>query len=230
MVVLSFVLTLTIKVNIDLGITRGEQMESIFNKETTLDLQAFRDKLNDSKLVGYIQFTYNTLNCHLNISSLFIKENERGKGYGLFLMIFYLCAFLKNVENSYYLKTISLDDDSNFTGTKKSIYYLFGFRITDEPTMTTPFFLSRSQQNKRKKKEDEEQSIHLNNIIEYYNFLLDKFNHKLSLINDNFCFELSNIHEDNFIIKQLSISDCMNKAEIPGPETRGRKRQKTNLL
>ena len=95
MVLLSFVLTLTINDNIDLGISRGEQIDDLFIKKTTLDLQAFREKLNDPKLVGYIQFTYNTVNCNLNISSLFIKEDERGKGYGIFLMIFYLCAFLK---------------------------------------------------------------------------------------------------------------------------------------
>ena len=226
MVVLSFVLTLTIIVNIDLGITRGEQMESIFIKETTLDLQAFRDKLNDPKLVGYIQFTYNTVNCNLNISSLFIKETERGKGYGIFLMIFYLCAFLKNVHNSYYIKNLSLDDDSNLTGTKKSIYYIFGFRTTEEPTMTNPFLISRPKQNKRARNEDPS-FFHLNNIIDYYNSLLDKFNHKLSFINDNFCFELSSIEGDHITTNQLSMSDCMVKAEKPGPVTRSRTKQKT---
>jgi len=222
MAVLSFVLTLTINENIDLGISSGDQIDDLFIKETTLTLQTFKEKLNDPKLVGYIQFTYNTSNNNLNISSLFIKENERGKGYGIFLMIFYLCAFLKNVYNSYYIKNISLDDDSKLAGTRSSIYYSLGFRTIDEPTMTTLFFISRPQQKKRARNEDP-LFVHLNNIIDYYNNLLDKFKDKLSLINDKFCFELSDIQEDNFvIIKQLSMSDCMKKAEIHRPETRSR--------
>ena len=212
MAVLSFVLTLTINENFD----------DLFIKETTITLQTFREKLNDPKLVGYIQFIYNTSNNNLNIYSLFVKENERGKDYGIFLMIFYLCAFLKNVHNSYYIKNISLDDNSNLTGTRRSIYYRLGFRTIDEPTMSNPFFISRPKQNKRAINEDPSFD-HLNNIIDYYNNLLDKFKDKLSLINDKFCFELSNIQEDNFvIIKKLSISDCMTKAEIPRPKTRSR--------
>ena len=225
MVVLSFVLTLTINQNIDLGISSScNQMDDI--KETTLNL--FKEKIADPKLVGYIQFTYNTSNNNLNISSLFIKEQERNNGYGILLMIFYLCAFLKNVHNSYFIKNISLDDHSNRAGTISSIYHKFGFRTTEEPTMTFPFFKSSSQQNKRGRDEDNPFD-HLNNIIYYYNNLLDTYSAKLSLIKDNFCFELSLIDGHNITTKKLNIPECMTKFEILRPETRSMKKQRTSI-
>lgn len=194
---LSFVLSLTVNPE-----TEG------YNEEiNTLNLQEFQKKLENTNLVGYLQFTYSAKQLH--ISSLFVKEDKRGKSYGLFLMIFYLCAFIKYIHNSYYIKKILLDDDSDFSGTTKSIYYLFGFRTKSVPTMDLKFFQSRkSLANKFRNNDPSFENI--NNIIDYYNFLLKKFESKLLLINKNFIFELSNITDTTKIEKiQLNIQNCM---------------------
>lgn len=219
---LSFVLTLKVKPDnnykeTDININKFDEY---FSKEKKIqNLNEFKDKLDDLNLVGYIQFTYSNNNI-LEITSLFIKQDERGKGYGLILMIFYLCAFLNFIPNSYYIKKILLDDDSDLRGTTKSIYYLFGFRTKSEPTMDISFFKSRRSLTERLKKDPLFEDI--NNIIDYFNFLLKKFNDKLININDNnFEFELSNITDKSKIETQkLNIPLCLTQLEKRFTHTR----------
>jgi hypothetical protein len=81
--------------------------------------------------IGYISFNINKKSIY--IQSLYITDiNEKNKGYGSLLLLLMLKYVIKNINDSYYIKKIYLDDCSDLALTKKSIYYKFGFRITNK--------------------------------------------------------------------------------------------------
>jgi hypothetical protein len=85
--------------------------------------------IDESGNIGTIQYYYDddTKN-DIILSNLYVNETYRRTGYGSFLMFvfFHYLNFTKQP-----IKSITLEDASDKAKTRASIYYKFGFRITD---------------------------------------------------------------------------------------------------
>jgi hypothetical protein len=110
---------------------------SFINHQETYKLCLIKksDSDDNSNVIGYISYIISN-NKSINISGLYINDTtERGKGYGYGLLILFLCYIIKHLDNAYFIKTIHLDDCSDNSLTKQSLYYKFGFRISDDSSM-----------------------------------------------------------------------------------------------
>lgn len=80
--------------------------------------------------IGYIEFYHNIKKKNININSIFVKEEFRKQSFGVFL-IYLMFQKIIDLHLDNYITNISLDDDTDFTGTHNSIYYKLGFRNID---------------------------------------------------------------------------------------------------
>ena len=170
---------------------------SYINHQETYKLCLIKksDSDDNSNVIGYISYIISN-NKSINISGLYINDTaERGKGYGYGLLILFLCYIIKHLDNAYFIKTIHLDDCSDNSLTKQSLYYKFGFRISNDSSMEIMrinFLNPRETSSYRKKRyhiyDDETEAS-----IAYYESIIDLYKNVLAA--EKYTKIIKDIHE-----------------------------------
>ena len=185
-------------------------------------LRLIKKNVNDdddySNEIGYISFVI-TDNKSINVTALYINiTEERGKGYGYGLLILFLCYVIKNVDNAYFIETVHLDDCSANALTKQSIYYKFGFRISDDKlseVMRITFFNPRELSRYKRKQyhiyDDETEAS-----IAYYESILDLYTNILKT--EKYTEIIKNMHErinrNEIFVSSYIFNNEENKYEL----------------
>jgi hypothetical protein len=202
---------------------------------------------NNTENIGYI--IYNLFNKQIIVSSLYISDKYQRQGYGTILIILFICYVLNTVDDSYYIRKISLDDCSKYNTTKKSIYYKLGFRILNSYTMEImsinflqpkPSKSKILKQHKYSDEIDEPSIIHYDTIFNYYDNLIENEKHKglfqklINDIKDNQIFikiynKNYSLNEYELITDNFDISKYIN-VKKKSSNLRSSKRQKTKEL
>lgn len=100
----------------------------IINKNNSdSDIRNGQSILNKKNYVGYIQF-YEDNDC-VSIGHLYVNDKYQGKGFGK-LIILLMISYLE-IATCNQVTSISLEDHSDRSLDRSSIYYKLGFRITD---------------------------------------------------------------------------------------------------
>ena len=179
-------------------------------------------------IIGHISYTI-TKKVKIHISGLYIYyENEKGKGYGYGLMILLLCYVIKTFDNAYYIKKIYLEDCSDCSMTKKSLYYKFGFRITDTSSadvMSIDFLHPELSSHLKSKYhvyegDDDVSSIYHKTIMDLYDNVLgtDKYKKIINDMNDEIksnrilvaSYKLNDSTNDYEFQSYINVSECLN--------------------
>jgi hypothetical protein len=183
----------------------------------------------ERNLLGYINFNLNTTNNKINVS--YIHINQPGKKYGTFLLIIFMCYVINFVEQSL-ISGIYLDDCSDLSSTKQSIYYKFGMRLLNqskEEELGIKFLKSLSRSIKPSTSSDlsTAEDINFNTFIHYYNSLIKHYNEIIEQYTkiNKFFFVVYTIDVKENTQKQILIQNpdiCMR--EIPEFERTTRQR------
>ncbi len=169
-------------------------------------------------------FHYKNINTII-ISSL--NAHEQGKGYGSLLLLLIICFIIDNIDNSYHIKSIGLDDCSDFVLTQRSIYLKFDYRhsINSAGNMKIIFFQSKpSKKNYIYNNTNPEPPIvYHKTLIDYYNSLLDKYIDMLIALNGrdiSFTLQKNNENVSNFT---ENYKECLKKKSPPTHNLRPRR-------
>lgn len=178
-------------------------------------------KISNSKnKIGFINFIYNEKNNKIYISYLNIFNQYRNKGYGTLLILISLNQIINNIYNSYFIKEIKLDDCSERSGQKDSIYYKLGFRNYN-PKNKEELFVKFFNKNKYN---DE---LKLKTIYDLYDYIYNSNYYKLNKLNFNslsFKIVIYNNNNNEIIKNKFKFKFNLNKKIIKNLKiTRGRK-------
>lgn len=160
------------------------------------------DIINKNK-IGFISFIYNDKTNKVYISYLNIYNEYKGKGYGTLLILFSIKYMIENIDNSYFIKNIKLDDCSDYSGTYNSIYYKLGFRNYNYKNKEELFvkFFNNNECN-------------LKTIYDLYDYIYNNNIDKLNTIKFKSISFKVNIFNKNELIKIKDIKFNFNKKII----------------
>ena len=156
---------------------------------------------NNNNKIGYINFIYNHKTNKIYISYLNVYNEYKGNGYGTLLILFSIKYIIDNIDNSYFIKEIKLDDCSDYSCSTNSIYYKLGFRNYDyrnKEELFVKFFKSKN-------------NLNLKSIYDLYDYIYYNCYNKLnSIIYNNLVFKV-NIYSNNELIKIKNIKFNFNE-------------------
>lgn len=178
---------------------------------------------NNNVIIGTIEYYYEDDEQNINLSNIFIEEEYRNKSYGTFLIYLMLKSICTKVL---VVKSISLDDCSDYALTIKSIYYKLGFRIPDAstPEQMKIFFtsdikeqesISKLYHSKKRKYSDIPDDIYIyKNVKEYCQKHYKDFRFDIDII-----IEEGYITDATYDIKYTSILKANNVFKICKKQT-----------